>query len=261
MLQVPNDVLRRMFDTYTVLDGQQQPLTMKSNISADNANRLYQAVKTYKPRLVLEIGLAYGISALAILTALKEIGEGGKLISIDPYQQESWQNIGLLNIERAGLAGSHEFTSEPDYFALPRMFGEDMHFEMAYIDGWHIFDYVMMNFFYVDKMLSVGGIAAFNDASHVGVKQTIQFMQLYRRYDEVKIALPQSDGAQVSGQMADFQKRLARMKASGGYGKLFKSLRFRLVNGMSLADRYFKKREYWEPSDADYCNIVSSITR
>lgn len=261
MLNVPNEILRQMFQTYTVLDQNQQPLTMASNISADNANRLYQAVKTYKPRLVLEIGLAYGISALAILTALQEIGEGGKLISIDPYQEKSWKNIGLLNIERAGLAQYHEFTGEPDYFALPRMLGNDMRFEMAYIDGWHIFDYVMMNFFYVDKMLAVGGIAAFNDASHVGVKQTIQFMNAYRRYNEVKIETSHQNKGQMSGQISDFQKRLERMRASGGYGKLFKSLRFRLLNGMSLADRYFQKLEYWEPSDADYCNIVSSITR
>lgn len=257
MLHIPNPLLKQMFETYTVLDANDQPQEMASNISADNANRLYHAVKTYKPHLVLEIGLAYGISALAILTALQELDHGAKLISIDPFQQQSWGNIGLLNIQRSGLESYHQFIDTPDYLALPHLLTEKNKFDLAYIDGWHIFDYVMMNFFYVDKMLDVGAVVAFNDASHEGVKQTIKFLKGYRRYHEIHIAMPQSN---PSDQLGDYQRRLARIRRSGNFGKLFKSLRFRLTNGFSLSDRYFQKSEFWEPSDANYCDIVNEAT-
>jgi predicted O-methyltransferase YrrM len=43
----------------------------------------YQIVNHYKPRIVVELGLLDGLEALAIGTALRDIGEGGKLFVVD----------------------------------------------------------------------------------------------------------------------------------------------------------------------------------
>ncbi len=250
MLNVPNTILQDMFESYTVLDADNQSIDMASNISADNANRLYTAVKTYKPKFMLEIGLAYGISALAILTAMKENNNNARLISIDPYQQESWQDIGLLNIQRSGLDSYHQFLREPDYLVLPRLLTENNSFDMAYIDGWHLLDYVMLDFFFADKMLKVNGVIGFNDTPRPGVKQTIQFLQNNRKYNEVKFA--NEKPFSTNGQLTDFQRRFQRISRSGNLTKkLLKSLRFRLTN-LSLADRYFQKKANWEPGDSEY---------
>ncbi|MBZ0292966.1 MAG: class I SAM-dependent methyltransferase [Anaerolineae bacterium] len=250
-MNIPNDILKQLFATYRVLDKNNQPRPMASNISAANATRLYQAVKTYRPQSVLEIGLAYGISSLAILTALQEIGQGGTLISIDPYQEISWDNIGLLNIQRAGLKTKHTFINEVDYLALPSLLADGNQFDMVYIDGWHIFDYAMLDFFYTDKMLKVDGVVGFNDTARSGIRRTIKFLKQYRRYQEVKIALPLSTSSQ---RQSDLQQRLARFTSSGNIAKkLLKSIRYRIASGsVSLADRYFQKVESWEPGDSEY---------
>lgn len=255
MLNIPNPVLQQMFETYTVLDANEQPRTMSSNISAANAIRLYQAVKTYQPRRVLEVGLAYGISALAILTALKELNQGGTLISIDPYQAQSWDDIGLLNIQRAGLADNHEFIRELDYIALPDLLVQGKRFDFVYLDGWHIFDYVMLDFFYVDKMLDVQGVVGFNDTAQTGIKQTINFLHQYRRYKEVKINIAKSGSS--GDKLAELRRRLSRFTKSGNIPqKLLKSIGFRLTSGsLSLADRYFQKLQAWEPGDSEYYKV------
>jgi predicted O-methyltransferase YrrM len=43
----------------------------------------YQLVNNYKPRVVVELGTLDGLEALAIGTALRDIGEGGKLFLVD----------------------------------------------------------------------------------------------------------------------------------------------------------------------------------
>jgi len=35
--------------------------------------------------------------------------------------------------------------------------------DFAFIDGAHTFDHVLVDFFYIDRMLNVGGIVAFDD--------------------------------------------------------------------------------------------------
>ena len=43
----------------------------------------YQVVRHYKPRVVVELGTLDGLEALAIGTALRDNGEGGKLYLVD----------------------------------------------------------------------------------------------------------------------------------------------------------------------------------
>ncbi|MDB4773028.1 class I SAM-dependent methyltransferase, partial [Verrucomicrobiales bacterium] len=55
-----------------------------ANISLDCCRALHEFVVSEKPQIVAEIGMAYGMSTLSILTTL-EANECGRLISIDPY--------------------------------------------------------------------------------------------------------------------------------------------------------------------------------
>src|SRR6202030_4588893 len=82
-------------------DGTTRPL--QSNISREEAEALYSSVRSIQPVCSLEIGLAHGISALAILAAISANGSSGHHYVIDPFQKK-YANCGEAMISLAGLA-------------------------------------------------------------------------------------------------------------------------------------------------------------
>jgi predicted O-methyltransferase YrrM len=223
-LDVPCPVLAEIFATGQVRDAEGEPIDVHGNIGATHANALYRTVRSIRPRQVLEIGMAYGVSALAIAQALADVGEGGRLLSIDPNQSAQWKRIGVLNVERAGLSAHHELIERRDYTALPDLLARRTAVQFAYIDGWHTFDYVLLDFFYVDKMLDAGGIVAFNDCALGGVHRATRFVRSHRRY-------------------RPYDAGLRRSYLGPGVG----STLARLATGRSKSDRYLRKEEAWEP--------------
>jgi predicted O-methyltransferase YrrM len=157
--------------------------------------------------------MAFGISSLAILTAMRDIDHAGKLITIDPHQSTHWSNCGRAAVDRAGLANRHEIIEDFDYLALPRLLESSLKIQFAYIDGWHTFDYTLLDWWYIDKMLSVGGIVAFNDCGFPAVEKVIQFALTHRSYSELDVGLPP-----------------------------------KVKNGRRTEDRYFKKTASTEPA-------------
>jgi predicted O-methyltransferase YrrM len=83
-------VLREMLESRSALDPSGTRHEVHSVIHTHCAEALYQTVLARRPRVAVEVGMAFGFSTLAILTALEEIGEQRRLISIDPWQQASW---------------------------------------------------------------------------------------------------------------------------------------------------------------------------
>src|SRR5262245_29682137 len=107
-LEVPNEGLKEVFRTRKVLGDDGQLHDLHSEISPAHANALYRTVKAHQPKLVVEVGMAHGISSLAITTALRELDQGGRLISIDPFQRSSYGGLGLSNLRRSDLSSYHE---------------------------------------------------------------------------------------------------------------------------------------------------------
>jgi predicted O-methyltransferase YrrM len=208
-----------------VQDRNGKEIPVAGNIKADFAAALYAAVMAHRPKRVVEIGMAAGISTLSILTALRELNEGGQLISIDPGQNTYYGGIGAANIERAGVETQHVLMEEFDYVALPQLLASKQKIQFAYIDGWHTFDYTLLDFFYLDKMLEVNGIVGFNDCGYRAVNRVLNFVRTHRKYQEIDVGLSADYSSKRNPAIA-----LAR-----------RALRF------SHADRYFKKTSSEEP--------------
>jgi predicted O-methyltransferase YrrM len=206
-------VLKQMLDSRIAFTPDNQPLALISNIPQSFAEALYETVLESRPGTTLEIGMAFGISSLAILTALRDIDQGCKLISIDPHQSTHWSNCGRAAVARAGLSENHEIIEAFDYLALPRLLESSLKIDFAYIDGWHTFDYTLLDWWYIDKMLSVDGIVAFNDCGFPAVEKVIQFVLSHRSYTELDVGLPAT-----------------------------------LKSGRRTEDRYFKKTAATEPA-------------
>src|SRR6185436_18808594 len=141
-----NPVLKEMMVERTMTDREGRVRPVNSEIRRRYAEALYRFVLNQRPKLVVEVGLANGASTLSILTALAAVGGDGRLISIDPFQKTDYREQGLINVERAGLAARHEWVEEADYLSLPRMLGRGTQVDFGYVDGWHTFDYTLLDF-------------------------------------------------------------------------------------------------------------------
>lgn len=183
-----NSVLSEILQTGVVQDRDGRSLSIQASaLTAEAGHLLYDLVRQLRPARTLEVGLAYGISTLSICQALHDNG-GGSHTAIDPGQTEEYQGIGLLNTERADLRHLVRFFEEPSQRALPRLAAEGETFDLIFIDGCHLFDYVMVDAFFSDQLIGEGGHLAFDDLWMPGVRKAVSFMLRNRSYSLVRSA-------------------------------------------------------------------------
>lgn len=219
-----NCVLVQIIETNSVQHPSGKVLPLNSAISVAEANALYRVLRKCQPETCIEVGMAYGVSTLTILTALKDNGKG-RLISIDPYPDwQSGMEVALANVERTGLSHLHMHIREPSFRGLPKLLTDGLSIEFAYIDGWHSFDHVFVDFFFCDQMLKEGGIIGFDDTGWRSVFRVIQFVRTHRKYNELDVGLP------VSYRSRNWLFSLVK-RLSGRCGQ----------------NRYFQKLSHWQP--------------
>lgn len=134
----------------------------------------------------LETGMAYGVSTLWLADAVARV-DGGHHIAIDPRQVRGYHNIGRLNVERAGLDDVVETYVELSEYRLPKLAGAKTKLDFAFIDGRHLFDSALVDFFYVDRMLRVGGAVALHDLWMPSLRKLAGFIQQNRSYRLVEV--------------------------------------------------------------------------
>lgn len=213
------EVLARVLSENRVRHPAGHELELKASISIENSAALRSLVAARRPQVVVEIGMAYGVSTLAILAALQGNGSG-RLISIDPYI--GWPTGRLVALHQVALAGGtalHQHLWEPSYTALPRLIAQGVRADLIYIDGNHDYDYVFTDWFLADKLLPSGGLVGFNDAGWSSVHRVIRYVGMQRGYQEQDVGLPRS-----------YRSR----------NRLFSLLKW--LQGRSMNDRWFQKR-------------------
>lgn len=169
-------VLLDAFAKGSVEDAAHNPLPLDANVSPSEARLLYDAVRKLNVERSVEVGLAKGVSALAILKALEDSGRGTHTV-IDPFQQD-YGDCGLAMIERAGLSHRMQFRREFPEAVIPTLEPVDF----AFIDASHLFDLTLMEFVLVDKILRVGGVVGFHDMWMREQRKLIRYILRNRRY-------------------------------------------------------------------------------
>jgi predicted O-methyltransferase YrrM len=177
-----NAVLAEVLDTRRVVARDGTVIALHSEISVAEGAALQRLVRDIRPQVTLEIGCGYGISALYICEALAEVG-GRTHIVIDPDQLTDWKSAGLFSVERAGFGSLLEFHGVSSHLALPRLEEAGVRVGLALIDGWHTFDYAMVDFFYVDHLLDVGGVVMLDDtAAYPAIRKLARYIATHRQY-------------------------------------------------------------------------------
>jgi predicted O-methyltransferase YrrM len=162
-------------------------VNVHSSVSSSEGEFLQKLVSQVDPTVSLEVGLAYGVSALFICDALK-VRNGTQHIVIDPSQERVWGGIGIANLRRAGFEHFVRLMEAPSYRALPELESRGQRVDFAFIDGWHTLDFALLDFFFVDRMLNVGGIVVFDDANWPAVRMVCRFVKTNLAYSLVGVS-------------------------------------------------------------------------
>lgn len=132
----------------------------------------------------LEIGMAYGISTVAMLAGHAS-GQAGRHHVIDPFQQSYFKGAGLHTVDRAGLAKRMVFWPERSQMVLPRMVDQGLEFGVVFHDGSHLYDELTTDLFFIDRLLPVGGILAIDDLWMPAIRRAVSFMLANLGYEAV----------------------------------------------------------------------------
>lgn len=133
-----------------------------------DCDAIRDAIAAERPGTVLEIGLAYGSSALAIGEALVATG-GHRHLILDPYQDSGFNDAGWSSIRAAGLDGIAVLLREPSQIAMPRLIGEGVVVDAAFVDGSHIFHNVFVDMVFLGSLVKPGGLVVLDDHWWPGV--------------------------------------------------------------------------------------------
>lgn len=191
--------------------GEYVPVSIHTNPSCGAL--LQKIIKDLRPKVALEVGLGFGISTLYMLEALYEVGSQ-KLIGMDPFQfDENWRGGGLHNIHRSGYEFLYEFHENTSQQVLPKLVGEGLHIDFAFIDGWHTFDHTLIDFFYIDQLLNIGGIVVFDDVGYPAIRRVCEFIMVnrdYEIYDALKLEKKKSLSYSMKRYLKDLLTPLGR---------------------------------------------------
>lgn len=181
------DALRSMHRTEPQLgaDGIEHQIDDTTRIDVAEGLALYRLCVDRGVTRTLEVGLAYGFSTLYLLAGLAHNG-GGEHIAIDPYQAGDWHGIGLTTAQRALAASTSprptrlrhlEARSEAALVDLERSGGV---IGLAFIDGYHRFDDVLVDFTLAARLCPVDGVIVLHDMWLAGIATVASFIRTNR---------------------------------------------------------------------------------
>ena len=178
-----NPVAQRILETGAVSDGDVVYPLGQYHMDAREGSLLQKAIAAVRPIVSLEIGMAYGLSTLFICEELaKQHGKATHVV-IDPFQNSDWRGIGMRHVREAGYEHLVTFYEERSEFTLPRLVAAGTKLDFALIDGWHTFDQALVEFYYINRMLRVGGIVAFDDADWPSLNRLLRYLVEYPSYE------------------------------------------------------------------------------
>ena len=156
-------------------------IELSDGIPIEEVEMIYDVMSEYKPKSSLEIGLCHGISSMAICDNLKE--SNGVNHIIDPGLKVN--RYGINNLERAGLKDNFIHYDDVSEVVLPQLLQNDLKVDFVFMDGWLTLDHLMLDFFYIDKILNIGGIVMFDNCEMSSVKEAFNYFSQYPSYHEL----------------------------------------------------------------------------
>jgi predicted O-methyltransferase YrrM len=179
-------------DSQLGADGEKHSVDPAIGVCPAEGMWIYELCRKVKPRATLEIGLAYGFSTLYFLAALTE-NSNGQHTSIDPHQLNAtgrWAGIGVTQGRRLG-GEKFRFIEERSFAALAHLADNSECFDIVFVDGRHLFDFVLTEFTLSAELCSMGGFIILHDMWLRSVQRAVEFIRANRmdfEYVETPVA-------------------------------------------------------------------------
>lgn len=168
-------------------DGVPHEIDRRTRVSFSRGSVLAAIHNSMRPSLSIEIGLAYGFSALFILDSMFE-NNYGKHVAIDPYEVTDYHGIGLKSIHDLKFDDRFEWQEAMSIDALSTMRRRGVRAQYIYIDGHHTFDAALIDFCCSDKILDTGGVIILDDVWMPSIKTVVSFIKNnFRHYERVEV--------------------------------------------------------------------------
>jgi predicted O-methyltransferase YrrM len=160
----------------------------RSAISREEGRFLEGLAARPHVRNSIEVGCANGISSVCICSGLTSKANPSHT-AIDPFQNSDFQGRGVANVRRAGFS-FFELIEQPSELALPDLLQRGRSYELAFIDGLHTADQTLLDFYYLDRMIPVGGIIAIDDVNGRSVNKITHYVSTYPNYHLIATSGP-----------------------------------------------------------------------
>jgi hypothetical protein len=127
---------------------------------------------------IVEVGLAYGSSALAIGEALLTVGgPSPRHVIIDAFQSSAFSDVGWDVLGDAGLHGIATLTQAPSSIVLAELVGSGFVAEAAFVDGSHRFHEVFVDLYFLRKIVRPGGLVVMDDTWTPSVRTAVRYYE------------------------------------------------------------------------------------
>jgi predicted O-methyltransferase YrrM len=182
---------------------------LASNSTKNNLIALTRLMMERRPERTLEVGFAFGASALVFTDGHRKLGhQGPRHVAIDAWEIDGWDSVGLENIKKEGLSEYLDFRAARSAVELPRLLGQGASFDMIYIDGSHEFDDVFIDGYYSCRLLSPKGIILLDDSPHPPIARVIRLLRKDRRLTEVDLGRYRIGSSRLHYRIAKFFNRI-----------------------------------------------------
>lgn len=127
---------------------------------------------------VVEVGLAYASSALAVGEALVTVNPSNpQHIIIDPFQDHAYSNVGWDLLHAAKLDSTARLIRAWSSITLPELVTEGLVADAAFVDGSHRFHEVFVDLYFLRKIVRPGGLIVMDDDWTPSVRTAVRYYE------------------------------------------------------------------------------------
>ena len=143
-----------------------------------DGDALRDLLRAERARIVIEIGLGYAASALAISEALADRSDGAtQHLVIDAFQ-DRFHDAGWRELTAAGLDDSCTLLRERSQTALARLAADGFVADAAFVDGGHAFHDVFVDLAFLRQIVRPGGLVILDDCQWLSVATAVRYFEV-----------------------------------------------------------------------------------
>ncbi len=176
-----------------------------------DCDRLRDLLISEAAQTVVEVGLAYASSALAIGEALVTVDPPRpRHVIIDPFQEREWSNAGWDLLRSAGLDSIASLMLSPSSIALPQLLNEGLVADAAFVDGSHRFHEVFVDLYFLRKIVRPGGLIVIDDCWAPSVRTAVHYYERNLGWKVVPDAVTRDTVTPIDASPGAEQEKLCR---------------------------------------------------